>query len=470
MAHLFKLAPRLSEEGMEEKSSSDVAESLVWLVFTDRHVYFIDDACVSESRRLNLRFRDAPRPVVLRRYPLHCLQLLKIGFSFQSLMFGFAGAEKDADGLQAAPNASSDSASRRRSGSNDHSSSRSGGGGFGSTGGGFVRGSLHVGRNGAVAEGGAPRVFVFDGSSGAVSLLSDAPSSSLSPPALFDNSMSSNEVSVPSTSHVVQAGGFVFLTRDKTVTSALLTEVSELATLSRAKQKPPVMPEQVPVTNNDDEVLEAFSTLGVSTISLKREFSEAELTLLYHVCVFFHHFLKDSLTFICLTPFFFSSQVHHDEASAYFYQLCHQRWKSRPHLLSPRTMVITATSVFLCFEDHGGLGRGAPRLHVMDQALLGEVAKVRPEDSPNEVTILVRRPLKFKRWRLVLSSRANADRLITEVRRRIGAEDHDSDDDDMVSLSRGSMFNDVSTRGSMLSDSFRASIPKTPNLFGRSKS
>jgi len=105
---------------------------------------------------------------------------------------------------------------------------------------------------------------------------------------------------------------------------------------------------------------------------------------------------------------------------------------------------------------------------VIDQALLGEVANVRPEKSPNEVTILVRRPLKHKRWRLLLSSRTNADRLITEVRRCIGAEDHELVDDDM--MSRGSIFNDVTARSSVFSDSVRASMPSRPSLFGRSKS
>ena len=269
MAHLFKLAPRLSEEGTEEKRSSDVTESPLWLVFTNRHVYFIDDACLAGSRRLNLRFCDAPRPVVLRRYPLHCLQLLKIGFSFQSLMFAFAGAEKDADGLHAAPSSASssistgDNASRRRSGSTDHSS-----GAFGSSGGSFVRGGLHVGQssNGAA---GASRVFVVDGVSGAVSLLSDT-TALPSLPSTFDRTSSSDESAASSSSHVVQAGGFVFLTRDKAVTSALLTEVSELATLGRAKQKPPVLPEEVPVTNNDDEVLEALGILGVKTRAVSR--------------------------------------------------------------------------------------------------------------------------------------------------------------------------------------------------------
>lgn len=150
------------------------------------------------------------------------------------------------------------------------------------------------------------------------------------------------------------------------------------------------------------------------------------------------------------------------------YQLCHQRWKSRPGLLAPRTVVVTDTTAFLCAEDHGGLGRGAPRLRIVDQAPLGDVASVLPEERPDQVTVVVRRPLKHKRWRLALGTRANAERLVAELRRRIGAEDHDRDDDD-ATTTRGSIFNDVTSRSSLLSDSIRASLPRAPNLFGRSR-
>ena len=153
-----------------------------------------------------------------------------------------------------------------------------------------------------------------------------------------------------------------------------------------------------------------------------------------------------------------------DQASVGLYLcLCHQRWKSRPGLVAARTVVLTDTTAFLCQEDHGGLGRGAPRMRIVDQAPLLEVAAVEAEAVPEQVTILVRRPLKRKRWRLLLGHRANAERLILEVRRRIGAEDEDLDDDDLTT--RGSLYD----RGSLFSDSIRASLPRAPSLFGRSK-
>jgi hypothetical protein len=228
--HLFRASPVLSEEGVEEKGELSVGESLVWLVFTDRHVYLIDDSSVADSRRLGLRFTDAPRPLVLRRYPLQCLQLLQIGFLFQSLLLGFAGAEKDgvgdagpAEGITYDPSLVSAHLDDRAT--------------FGDQG--FS----------AVPQGGLSRVFVTDGSG---SFRSGAP--------LLESPARSGRAEAP---HVVQAGGFVFLTRDKPTTSALLTEVAALATASRARQRPPVLPENVPVSNNDDAVLEALALLGV---------------------------------------------------------------------------------------------------------------------------------------------------------------------------------------------------------------
>ena len=152
-----------------------------------------------------------------------------------------------------------------------------------------------------------------------------------------------------------------------------------------------------------------------------------------------------------------------DLSSVGLYQLLFQRWKSRPGVLAPRTLILTDTTVFLCAEDHGGLGRGNPRLAVIDQSPLSEVASVRPDEAPDQVTIFIKRTLKHKRWRLVTSNRRNAERLVSEVRRCIGAGDRDSDDDDE------STFFD-SSRASIsgaLSSSIRASLPSAPSLFSR---
>jgi hypothetical protein len=215
-----------------EEKALEVSEAAVWLVLTDRHVYMLEDGC--DTRR----FGDAPRPVVLRRYPLHSLQLLQIGFSFQSLLLGFSSAEKDGlgDGALGSSEAFGDSAS---SGGN---------GGFAT--GGFDRGSFV---SGGLSSGG-PRVFVTDGGSG----------QGASAPRPSSAGDASTERASPHLSHLLQAGGFVFLTRDKATTSSLVTEVASLAAVSRAKQRPPVLPEEVAVSHNDDAVLEALSLLGVT--------------------------------------------------------------------------------------------------------------------------------------------------------------------------------------------------------------
>ena len=63
---------------------------------------------------------------------------------------------------------------------------------------------------------------------------------------------------------------------------------------------------------------------------------------------------------------------------------------------------------------------GRRRLRVVDSALLKDIKEVRPEvGSPHLVTILVKRPIKAKRWRLILNSRRVAEKLVQEVRRRV---------------------------------------------------
>lgn len=170
-------------------------------------------------------------------------------------------------------------------------------------------------------------------------------------------------------------------------------------------------------------------------------------------------------------------------SSVGLYQLLFQHWKKRPGVLAPRTVIVTDLQVFLCTEDHceftpsqlsssssaivgkssaatatggrgggnsafaeaaassatpssaataaaaagkrrsrsmsGGSNRVRPRLRIVDCASLGDIKEVRPEDSPEAVTILVKRPLKAKRWRLLLGTRRNAERLVEEVRRRM---------------------------------------------------
>jgi len=119
---------------------------------------------------------------------------------------------------------------------------------------------------------------------------------------------------------------------------------------------------------------------------------------------------------------------------------------------------MTDTTLYLCSEDHGCLGRGLPRFSIVDSAPLGEVASVRPEEQPERVTLLIKRPLKRKRWRLQLRSRQTAERLVTEVRRRIGTEDRDHSDDDDDFLQRSS---------AAFGSSVRASLPSAPAMFRR---
>jgi hypothetical protein len=161
---------------------------------------------------LELSFGDAPRPIVLRRYPLKCLQLLRIGFMFQTILFGFAGAEKEAENER---------------GDDGGGSGGGGGGGAGGCGG---RGSW----GGSPSSAGDTRMSI--GLSG----------TGLRPVGMFGDGNDGNHEedeedskgqprksssSYTRTSHLNgerylgQSGGFVFLTRDKPATHALLQQV-----------------------------------------------------------------------------------------------------------------------------------------------------------------------------------------------------------------------------------------------------
>jgi len=231
MSHLYREVPRLSEEGLEvtvtvrDESSgesskvkaTEVAEGSVWLVFTSRHVYLLEENLTSAAPakgfgwpKQGRRFRDAPRPLVLRRWPLHCLQLLKIGFLFQSLLIGFAGAETD-DVDDEAPSAYDLAAPNAYSRSADGAvvASFSGGSAVGSS-----------------VVGGGPRLPTAEGAS--VTIVS-ASSARKGPSGLPEGA-----------EQLVVSGGFVLLTRDKSATSALLTEARELAQAARAGRRPPI--------------------------------------------------------------------------------------------------------------------------------------------------------------------------------------------------------------------------------------
>ena len=138
LAHLLSESQHISVEGTEEKSGSSasshpsasasskgcnrvVQEFYVWLVLTSRNIYIIEDGVVGGTvvtaaatasplstinqcelakggdavqglviRMTDAKFGDATRPIVLRRYPLHQLALVKIGFCLQTVLLGFS--------------------------------------------------------------------------------------------------------------------------------------------------------------------------------------------------------------------------------------------------------------------------------------------------------------------------------------------------------------------------------------------
>ena len=54
------------------------------------------------------------------------------------------------------------------------------------------------------------------------------------------------------------------------------------------------------------------------------------------------------------------------DSSVCNYQLVFQRWKTRPGVVVPRTVIVTDDMIFLCDEDHASLNPDTPRLKVGD--------------------------------------------------------------------------------------------------------
>jgi hypothetical protein len=70
--------PRLSIEGTDTKET-EIVENYVWLVVTTLHVYIMENPGLYEGGKgdglLSRKFNTCPRPVVLRRFPILCLNV-----------------------------------------------------------------------------------------------------------------------------------------------------------------------------------------------------------------------------------------------------------------------------------------------------------------------------------------------------------------------------------------------------------
>ena len=158
-------------------------------------------------------------------------------------------------------------------------------------------------------------------------------------------------------------------------------------------------------------------------------------------------------------------------ATPLLYAMLHQRWRSRPGVLVPRTLVVTELGLLLCDEDYAGnwpvaaeqrrkrsarggggawhlpslaspLGRARARLaspppspspslspsprageerpmRVAEAASLGEIVYIRADEEPHCLTVKLKTPFfgRQRKWRLVSASKAQADRILADLRR-----------------------------------------------------
>ncbi len=103
------------------------------------------------------------------------------------------------------------------------------------------------------------------------------------------------------------------MTRDRNATHALLHEVKEKATAARLKRRPPVL-EPIQTSNMDNTVLEVKEAVGGGPAQGGASRAGWGVQALAEMGVV---------------------------GSVGYYQLLSQRWKSRPGVAAPRTLVIT---------------------------------------------------------------------------------------------------------------------------------
>lgn len=99
-------------------------------------------------------------------------------------------------------------------------------------------------------------------------------------------------------------------------------------------------------------------------------------------------------------------------------QYISQIWKQRPGYSVLRTIILTSQRLLLCHEY---LNQVDVKLEVIDTTLLKDIFKVRPEDDPTRITIIMKPQGKMslvkRKWRLQSTSPMIIVKMTDEIRK-----------------------------------------------------
>jgi hypothetical protein len=170
---------------------------------------------------------------------------------------------------------------------------------------------------------------------------------------------------------------YMLITKDKARTHPIITTIPHVANLLREAHVPPLP--KVLIANKDSQLLDSLLELIQS--------------------------LGGGLdTDVVLTQFI--SQI----------------WKQRPGYAILRTLILTSQRLLLCAER---VERVDVQLELVDSVLLKDIHKIRPEDDPRRLTLIMKPQGKMslvkRKWRLESDSPMIIVKLTDEIRKTIEA-------------------------------------------------
>jgi hypothetical protein len=170
---------------------------------------------------------------------------------------------------------------------------------------------------------------------------------------------------------------YMVITKDKARTHPIITTIPHVANLLRESRFPPLP--KVVISNKDSQLLDCLLELIQS--------------------------LGGGL-----------------DTDIIFTQYISQIWKQRPGYSILRTLILTSQRLLLCAES---LERVDVKLDLIDSVMLKDIHRIRPEDDPTKVTLIMKPQGKMslvkRKWRLQSDSPMIIVKLTDEIRKTMEA-------------------------------------------------
>ena len=164
----------------------------------------------------------------------------------------------------------------------------------------------------------------------------------------------------------------MIVTKDKSRTHPIITTVPTISNIQRQIHDPPLP--KVLITNKDSQLLDCVAEMIHSLGGI--------------------------------------------EIDIIFIQLLSQIWKQTPGYSVPRTLILTPKRLLLCDEN---LSNENVEIKLLDSVLLKDIFKIRPEDDPLKLTLIMKPQSKVslvkRKWRLLGDSALIIVKIMDELRK-----------------------------------------------------